>query len=112
MPMTIYTINHDGTGKQRVTTDEGTNWAPYPAPDGKHFAYVKMLPPFNFEIFIRNLETGEEIQLTDYEGFDGFPAISPDGKLLTFSSGRQAPEGQRTLHQYVMDVSSLALGPE
>ena len=112
MPMTIYTINHDGSDKKQVTTDPGTNWAPYPAPDGKHFVYVKVLPSFNFEIFLRNLETGEETRLTYYEGFDGFPALSPDGKWLTFSSGRQAPEGQRTLHQYVMDVSSLDLGPQ
>ena len=112
MPMTIYTMNHDGTGKQRVTTDEGTNWAPYPAPDGEHFAYVRFLPPHNFEIFLRSLETGEQTLLTYDDGFDGFPAISPDGKWLTFSSSRQAPEGARTLHQYVMDVSSLHIGPK
>jgi len=111
MPMTIYTINHDGSGKTQVSTEEGTNWAPYPAPDGDHFAYVKFLPPHNFEIFMRSLATGEEIRLTQHEGFDGFPAISPDGRWMTFSSGRQAPEGQRVLHQYVMDISSLGVGP-
>ncbi len=112
MPMIIYTMNHDGTDKQRVTTDEGTNWAPYPAPDGDHFAFVKVLPPHNFEIFLRSLETGTETRLTYNDGFDGFPSISPDGKLLTFSSSRQAPEGVRALHQYVMDISSLDLGPK
>jgi Tol biopolymer transport system component len=112
MPMTIYTIKHDGSEKTPVTTDEGTNWAPFPAPDGKHFVFVKVLPPYNFEIFLRSLETGEETRLTYYKGFDGFPALSPDGKWLTFSSGRQAPEGQRTLHQYVMDVSSLNLSAQ
>jgi Tol biopolymer transport system component len=110
MPMTIYTMKHDGTDKKQVTDEEGTNWAPYPAPDGKHFVYVKvLLPSYNFEIFLRNIETGEETRLTYSDGFDGFPALSPDGKWMTFSSGRQAPEGQRTLHQYVMDVSSLNL---
>ena len=112
MPMTIYTIKHDGSEKTPVTTDEGTNWAPFPAPDGEHFVFVKVLPPYNFEIFMRSLKTGEETRLTYYQGFDGFPALSPDGKWLTFSSGRQAPEGQRTLHQYVMDVSSLNLSAQ
>ena len=112
MPMTIYTINHDGTGKKQITTEEGTNWAPFPAPDGEHFAYVKVLPPHNFEIFLRSLETGEEKRLTYNDSFDGFPAISADGKLMTFSSGRQAEKGKRELHQYVMDISSLGLGPK
>jgi Tol biopolymer transport system component len=112
MPMTIYTINHDGSGKKQITTEEGTNWAPYPAPDGEHFAYVRMLPPHNFEIYLRSLVTGEEIRLTNNDSFDGFPAISADGKWMTFSSGRQAAEGKRELHQYVMDLSSLGLGPK
>jgi len=34
LPMTIYTVRDDGSGLHRVTTDEGTNWAPYPAPTG------------------------------------------------------------------------------
>jgi Tol biopolymer transport system component len=112
LPMTIYTIRHDGTDKRQITTEEGTNWAPFPAPDGEHFAYVKVLPPHNFEIYMRSLKTGEETRLTYNDGFDGFPAISPDGKLLTFSSGRQAPAGARVLHQYVMDISSLDVGPK
>jgi Tol biopolymer transport system component len=112
MPMTIYTINHDGGDKKQITTEEGTNWAPYPAPDGEHFAYVKVLPPHNFEIYLRNIETGEETRLTYNDRFDGFPAISADGTMMTFSSGRQAVEGARVLHQYIMDLSSLDLGPK
>ena len=112
MPMTIYTINHDGGDKKQITTEEGTNWAPYPAPDGEHFAYVKVLPPHNFEIYLRNIETGEETRLTYNDRFDGFPAISADGTMMTFSSGRQAAEGARVLHQYIMDLSSLDLGPK
>lgn len=110
MPMTIYTIKLDGSDKQQITHEEGTNWAPYPTPDGKHFAFVKMLPPHNFEIFLMNMETGEQIRLTHNDGFDGFPAISPDGKTMAFSSSRQAAEGERTLHLYTMDISSLEVG--
>jgi Tol biopolymer transport system component len=111
MPMIIYTINHDGSGKKQITTEEGTNWAPYPAPDGEHFAYVKVLPPHNFEIYLRSLKTGEETRLTYNDRFDGFPAISADGTMMTFSSGRQAEKGARVLHQYIMDISSLNIGP-
>src|SRR6185369_9617027 len=89
MPMTIFTIKDDGTDLNQITTDTlMTNWAPHPTPDGKHFVFVKTLPPHNFEIFLRDLNTGEEKQLTFNERFDGFPVVSPDGKTMAFSSGR------------------------
>jgi Tol biopolymer transport system component len=114
-PMEIFTVRRDGSGMKQVTNDPGkTHWAPFPAPDGKHFAYVKVLMPEgggrpNWEIALRHLETGEERQLTFHPGFDGFPAFSPDGKWMTFSSSREAAPGTRALHQYMMDVSSLGL---
>jgi len=111
-PMTIFTIKDDGTDMKQITHDEGTNWAPYPHPDGKHFAFVKVLPAEshpgpNFEIYMMNLETGKQIRLTYNDAFDGFPAISPDGKTLMFSSSRGAKPGERTLSLYLMDISSI-----
>ncbi len=112
MPMTIFTIKDDGTDFKQITHDDGTNWAPYPAPDGDHFVFVKVLPPFNFEIYLMSLSTGKQTRLTYSDAFDGFPAISSDGKLLTFSSSRDKPKGVRTLTPYLMDISSLNLGPK
>jgi TolB protein len=111
MPMSIFTIKADGSDRKRITNDAGTNWAPHPAPDGEHFVFVKVLPPRNYEIFLRSLKTGEEIRLTYNDGFDGFPVLSPDGKLLSFDSSRDAKPGERKLRPYLMDVSSLNLGP-
>ena len=111
-PMTIFTIDHDGTGRKRFTHDGGTNWAPYPAPDGKHFVFAKMLPPHNFEVYLMNLETGEQQRLTFNDAFDAYPALSPDGKTLTFSSSRAVAPGERKLNLHRMDVSSLGLGRE
>lgn len=112
MPMSIFTIKADGSGRKRVTTDAGTNWAPFPAPDGEHFVFVKVLPPANYEIFLMSLKSGEQTRLTYNDGFDGFPALSPDGSLLTFDSNRDAKPGERKLRPYLMDVSSLNLGPK
>ncbi|MEN8157215.1 MAG: hypothetical protein ABFS10_09695, partial [Bacteroidota bacterium] len=109
LPMTLFTVKDDGSELTPLTDDDGTNWAPFPSPDGKKIAYVKVLPPHNYEIFLRELETGKEVQLTHSEAFDGFPAISPDGKMLSFSSSRGAAEGERKLTLYLMDISTVTL---
>ena len=112
MPMTIFTIKLDGSDTKQITNEEGTHWAPHPAPDGEHFVFVKVLPPHNFEVYLMSAKTGEQTRLTYNDAFDGFPVLSPDGKLLTFSSNRDEEKGVRRLSPYLMDVSSLNLGPK
>ena len=112
MPMSIFTSKIDGSEVKRITNDEGTNWAPFPAPDCDHFVFVKVLPPHNYEIYLMSLKTGEQTRLTFSDSFDGFPVISPDGKLVSFDSSRDAKKGERKLKAYFMDVSSLNLGPK
>jgi hypothetical protein len=115
MPMQIFTLKRDGSGRRQITDEAGTHWAPYPAPDGRHFVYVRVLTEPsgrpNWEIYLRDLDTGEERRLTFDPGFDGFPSISADGKWMTFSSGRGGKAGERALYQYLMDISSLGVGP-
>lgn len=111
MPMSLFTIRHDGKKLKRLTEDEGTNWAPYPAPDGRHYVFVKVLPERNYELFLGDLLSDRQVRLTFHAAFDGFPSISPDGKWLLFTSSRHATPGSRSLTQYLMDISSLAIGP-
>lgn len=122
MPMKIFTISDNGKNNKIIIDEEGTNWAPAPAPDGIHFAYVHVVPTImpdgkqgrpNFEIYLGNLKTGEKKRLTFNDRFDGFPSFSTDGKLITFSSDRDyvAKHGDpKKLFIYLMDVSSLNLG--
>jgi TolB protein len=110
LPMSIYTVKDDGSELRRITHDEGTNWSPYPAPDGHHFVFVKVLPPNNYEIYLGDLNGPEQVRLTYNDAFDGFPAISPDGRSLLFTSSRDARAGERSFTLYLMDISSLNLG--
>lgn len=109
LPMTVFTIKHDGTELTQRTFDRDMNWAPYPAPNGRHYVFVKIIGRGNFEIYLGDLAGGDPQRLTYNPGFDGLPSLSPDGTKMLFA--RRA-EGDADIATYVMDVSSLHLGPE
>jgi Tol biopolymer transport system component len=109
LPMTVFTIKHDGSELTQRTFDRDMNWAPYPAPDGRHYVFVKILDRGNFEIYLGDLAGGEPQRLTYNQGFDGLPSLSHDGKKMLFS--RRA-DGAENIATYVMDMSSLNVGPE
>jgi TolB protein len=112
-PMTIYTIDTETGERIQRTHDNWMNWAPYPAPDGRHYVFVRPLleDPSNWEIYLGDLEGGDPVRLTFNDSFDGFPSISPDGtKMLFARSG--GPGFAGGLYTYVMDISSLNVGPK
>jgi Tol biopolymer transport system component len=111
LPMTLYTIHADGTRLQALTHDEGTNWSPYPAPDGHHYVFVKVLRPHVYQIFLGDLHSDEQTRLTYSELFDGYPSISPDGHWLVFTSTRGSVAGSHVTHVFLQDISSLHIGP-
>ncbi len=102
----MYTMNLDGSDLQLVSTGEGRTTCGYhfpgqdlllfssthlvstqcpPAPDRSR-GYVWGL--FGYEVFTRDLRTGEVSQLTDAPGYDAEATISPDGRTIVFTSMR------------------------
>ena len=111
-PMNLFTLKITGPDRdvQPRTFTNDTNWAPFPAPDGRHFLVVRILAGGNWELFLGDLADGNNLQrLTFNDGWDGMGAFSPDGKKMVLTRGEP---GSRNLYSYVMDVSSLNLGPE
>lgn len=109
-PMTIFTMTTAGRDVQPRTFTTDMNWAPYPAPDGRHFFYVRVFEENNWEVVMNDLAGGEPVRITYYKSFDGFPAVSWDGAKLLFARSL----GQRfmsDIHTFVMDISSLDVGP-
>lgn len=110
-PMTVFTMKVDGSDVQPRSFTNDMNWAPFPAPDGRHYVFVRISEGRNWDVYLGDLAGGEPRRLTWNPSFDGFPAISPDGKKLIFTRS----EGERfmsDLYTYVMDISSLNIGPE
>ncbi|MFW2403269.1 MAG: TolB family protein [Gammaproteobacteria bacterium] len=110
-PMTVFTVNAETKEITDRTFDRDMNWAPYPAPDGRHYVFVRVVEDNNWEIFLGDLAGGEPVRLTFNDSFDGFPSLSPDGTKMLFARS-EGPGFMAGLYTYVMDVSSLNLGPE
>jgi Tol biopolymer transport system component len=55
------------------------------SPDGQLVTYASDRTG-SFEIFVRTLSSGSEIQITSNEGQNLFPSFSPDGQTIAFSA--------------------------
>jgi TolB protein len=110
-PMTIFTMTTDGMDVQPRTFTMDMNWAPFMAPDGRHFFYDRVFEGNNWEVVMNDLAGGEPVRITYNKGFDGFASVSWDGKKLLFA--RSLGKGfMSDIHTFVMDISSLDVGPE
>ena len=78
------------------------NWQPTLSPDNTTVAYASPGKK-GFELFTRNLKTGEVTQLTHNEVDDWAPSWSPQGDKLVFSSNRD-----KNVDLYIMNLSTLA----
>ena len=95
---TIFVADTDGTNAQAITDTESNNLAPAWSPDGTQIAYTSNRSG-SPEIYVFNLETGEETRLTENDSLESFPAWSPDGTQIAYTSGFDA-----TAEIYVMDA--------
>ena len=72
---------------------------------------MRALTANNWEIYLGDLAGGEHRRLTYYDKMDILAHISPDGKKMNW--GRALGDGfLGRIRTFVMDVSSLDVGPE
>jgi Tol biopolymer transport system component len=90
MTADIYTMNTDGSDVRRVTDFQSISWAPFYHPSGEYVIFTSNKLGFsNFELFVVDAEGEREpIRVTFTDGFDGLPVFSPDGRKLSWASGR------------------------
>lgn len=102
----IFTMRLDGSNLQQISTGEGRTTCGYFFPGGDLVLFSSthpagaMCPPapdrsrgyvwglFEYDIFTRDLVTGEVRSLTSTPGYDAEATISPDGRTIIFTSMR------------------------
>lgn len=111
VPLDLWVMNADGSGKTRLTENGATNWAPSWHPDGKRVVFSSNMDDWreehqsyghNFELYLIGIDgTGLE-RITYNDVFDSFPMFRPDGKKLVFGANRN-PEKPRATDVFIAD---------
>ena len=109
-PMTVFTIEADGTALKQRTFDNDMTWGPGPAADGRHYIFTRIIDGNNHELFLGDLGGDPPRRLTWNPGFDGMKSFSRDSSKMVFV--RMAGTRLKALYSHVMDLSSLKLGSE
>jgi Tol biopolymer transport system component len=86
----IYTMKTDGSDMRRVTDFQSISWAPFYHPSGEYVIFTSNKLGFSdFELFIVDTDGKcEPVRVTFTDGFDGLPVFTPDGRKLSWASGR------------------------
>jgi TolB protein len=114
----IFSMKADGSDVQQHTRCKAVCTFGSLSPDGKTVLYRKVIKAAGFnwelgsieknsEIFIADIDGGDETNISNNAAFDGWPVFSPDGKRVAFASNRSGPA--RTGQIWLMNTDGSGL---
>ncbi len=99
-------MNTDGSGKTKITDFSGNKTDAVFSHDGQYIIFSSE----NDDVKLANiykvlLSGGNPIRLTNYDGYDGAPSISPDGTKLAFESVSSDPDKSDGTSLWLLNLS-------
>jgi len=94
-------FSSDGKSLVFQSHDDSSNFGQYYFPNGKRIIFSSNLhdpKERDFDLYAINTDGTDLERITHFDGFDGFPMFSSDGKYLVFASNRnQVERGNKNL---------------
>ncbi len=114
----IFSMKADGTDLRQHTHCRSVCTYGSLSPDGRKITYRKTTdaPAYswdltlgspNSEVFVADVNGANEVNLSNNAAFDGWPAWSPDGKRIVFSSNRAGPANVGHLYTIGVDGTDI-----
>ncbi len=122
----LWTMKPDGSGKRRLTREEGYDGGAFFSRDGAKLVWRAHRPrgeareryrsllarhlttPMEMELFVANADGSNARQLTDFGCASFAPVFTPDGRRILFASNRHAC-GSRNFELYLINLDGSGL---
>jgi Tol biopolymer transport system component len=106
--MNVYVMNSDGTNPRQLTfTSDAYNGGPFFSPDGRKVLFRADRQKRDYlQIYVLDIVTGQEQQLTDNDAVNWAPYWYPDGNTIAFTTSLH---GHHRYEIYLLHLPSGAM---